>query len=174
MKKNISNDIKDYPDSDLLFPSRYVKSAEVKQVGRPFPLTIRRIEPRHELQKKGSGKEYKPALFFKETDKAMVLNKTNTKRLAEALGKDPRKWIGARIVPCIERVDSFGKEVEAIRIDVEATIASNGNSAPAAAPAPAPQNSGGLIQGQTWDELGPGDQDEADLARMAAEAEQAQ
>jgi hypothetical protein len=169
MKKMISNNINDYPDSDLLFPSRYVKAAEVKQVGRQFPLTIKKIEPRHELQKKGSGKEYKPALFFRETEKAMVLNKTNAKRIAEALGKDPRKWIGCRIVPCVERVDSFGKEVEAIRIDVDATAAAN-----RAKGAPVPQQEQTPQREPGWDDLGaPDEPDEAELARQALEAEQA-
>lgn len=164
MKKMVSNNINDYPDADLLFPSKYVKSADVKLVGRPFPLTIRRIEPRHELQKKGSGKEFKPALFFKETERGIVLNKTNAKRLVEALGKDPRKWIGCKIVPCVERVDSFGKEVEAIRIDVEQTIAANRGKA-AAAPEPEQQREPG------WDDLPQQEMDEAELARLAAEAE---
>lgn len=163
MKKLISNNINDYPDADLLFPSRYVKSADVKLVGRPFPLTIRKIEPRHELQKKGSGKEYKPALFFRETERAMVLNKTNAKRIAEALGKDPRKWIGCRIVPCVERVDSFGKEVEAIRVDVDATRAANrGGTVPQQEVPP---------MREPGDDFDVPPQDEAELARLAAEAE---
>jgi hypothetical protein len=168
VKKLVSNDIKDYPDSELLFPSKYVKSADVKLVGRPFPLTIRRIEPRHELQKKGSGKEYKPALFFKETERGIVLNKTNVKRLAEALGKDPRRWIGCRVVPCVETVESFGKMVEAIRIDVEATIAAN-RARPATQTTPNPPP---LEREPGADDDAP-PVDEDDLARAAAEAENA-
>lgn len=164
MKKAQSNNINDYPDADLLFPGRYVKAAEVKQAGRPVPLTIARIEPRHELKSTSGKVETKPCLFFRETDKGIVLNKTNSKRLVEALGKDPRKWIGCRVVPAVEKVDGFGKKVEAIRFDVDATRDAN-RGRPVAAPEPPQEREPG------WDDLEEPPVDEAELARQAREAE---
>lgn len=154
-----SNDINDYPDADLLFPGNYIKSAEVALAGRPIPITITSIDPRHELKRQGSKKpEYKPAIFFKETDKGFVCNKTNAKRIVEVLGKDPRAWIGKRVVFCIENVESFGKMVDAIRVDIKETRAANAGQKRG--------GNGGALPSNP-------DPDEAALAAAAAEAERA-
>lgn len=158
--KKPSNNLSDYPDVDLMFPSKYVKSAEVKAAGRPIPLTIVRIEPRHELQTTRGGKEYKPALFFKETDKGVVMNKTNANRLKDCFGPDPRKWIGKRVVFCVERVDGFGKKTDGLRVDADKTEAANQGRAPE--PPQQEQESG-------WSQLR-GDADEQALADAAREA----
>lgn len=158
MKKE-SNNIGDYPDATLLHPSKYLKSAEVKLAGRPVPLTIARIEPRHEA-KTDRGTEFKPVLFFRETQKGVFINKTNTARLVECFGKDPRKWIGCRVVFRVEVVDSFGKKVEAIRVDIAATM-KTARSGAASAPAAATHS-----DESTWSE-----NDEAALADAAADAE---
>lgn len=165
MKKN-SNDINDYPDADLLFPGRYIKSAEVKLSPKPVPLTLLRIEPRHELQRTKGGSEYKPALFFKETDKGFVLNKTNNKRLKEALGPDPRKWIGCKVVIGVERVDSFGQKVDGMRVNVDKTKAAN-SGRQVQQPEPSPE------QESSWSKLETDiEADEQALADAAREAEQ--
>lgn len=158
--KRESNNIQDYPDAALLFPSRYVKAAEIALAKKPVPLTIARIEPRHELKSTNGKTESKPCMFFKETPKGVVLNRTNCNRLVEVLGKDPRKWIGARVVFCVERVDGFGKKTDAIRVDTEQTIAHNRGQR-ATEPEP-----------QSWDDLQQPEPDEAELARQAADAEQ--
>jgi hypothetical protein len=163
--KKMSNNIADYPDSDLLHPGRYIKSAEVKVAGRPVPLTIVRIEPRHELKGNKGASEFKPCLFFKETEKGTPLNKTNTKRLADCLGKDPRKWIGCKVVLCVERVDGFGKKVDAIRVDEEATRAAN-RAKRTAEPEPAQEDPFPMAEENS-------EPDELELSRQAAEAEQA-
>lgn len=153
MKKQ-SNRIEDYHDASLLFPSRYIKSAEIAAAGRPIPLTIKRIEPRHELKSSGGKTELKPVVFFAETEKGVVLNKTNAGRLVEVLGKDPRKWLGGRVVFCVERVDGFGKMTDAIRVDVDASRDANRNK-----------------RAEPEREPGIDDFDEAQLAAAAYEAE---
>jgi hypothetical protein len=66
-------------------------------------------------------------LFFAETDKGLVLNKTNTAALAGILGRDPRKWIGKKVVLRGEPGRYFGEMRTPIRIDIQATKRANGN-----------------------------------------------
>ncbi len=165
MKKQ-SNNIQDYSDFELMFPGKYLKAADIATAGKPVPLTIARIEPKHELKSNKGKSENKPCMFFRGTDKGVVLNKTNAAALAECIGRDPRVWIGCVVVFRVERVESFGKHVPAIRVDVQATREANVNGKRGqAAPEPPPQS---------WDALG-GDVEpnEAELAQAALEAENA-
>lgn len=125
--KKPSNNISDYSDFELLHPSKYLKGVEIKAAGRPIPLTIERIEPRHEMKGKNGESESKPCLFFAETDKGCVLNKTNAAALAGILGRDPRKWIGKKVVLRAEPGRYFGEMRTPIRIDIQATKRANGN-----------------------------------------------
>lgn len=127
MSRKNSNDINDYPDSDLLYPSKYITCGDVLAAGRPVPLTIAKIEPRHELAKtKQKPAEKKPVLYFWETDKGFVMNKTNNKRITAAIGRDPRTWLGKKIVLFVDHeVESFGKIVDGLRVDQAATMKLN-------------------------------------------------
>lgn len=159
-----SNDINDYPDIKLLKDSPYLSGAEIKaafeKTGKRTPLTIERIEPRHELRSKSGGKEFRPVLFFRETDKGAVLNATNIKRGGASLGSDPRKWPGKKIV---FREEDDGQHKDTLRIDVDLTKRSNRAPAQTRPVEPPPRE--------------PGDDDapemsEDEIARLAAEAEQ--
>lgn len=157
--KKPSDDIKDYADFELMFPGRYIKGVEVKAAGRPIALTIKRIEPRHELAGKKGDTESKPAIFFSETEKGLVLNKTNAGSIAEVLGRDPRKWIGRKVVLCSERGKFGGVVRDVVRIDTDETRAAQSRASTAAAK-------------PSWDGLEQdAPVDEAELARQAAEAE---
>lgn len=152
--KKPSNNINDYSDFELLHPGRYLKGAEIKAAGKPIPLTISRIEPRHEMKGKNGESESKPCLFFEETDKGCVLNKTNAAAIAGVLGRDPRKWIKKRVILRYETGRYFGELRTPIRIDIAATKRANGSNA---APDDEPQS----------------DFDEQALAAAALAAEQA-
>jgi hypothetical protein len=52
-------DLTKFAHVDLLFPSKYLKSADLR--GRDVTITIEEIEPRHELVSK-QGKELKPII----------------------------------------------------------------------------------------------------------------
>ncbi len=127
--KKPSNNINDYSDFELLHPGKYIKGAEIKAAGKPIPLTIARIEPRHEVRGKNDELETKPCLFFEETEKGCVLNKTNTAALGGVLGRDPRRWIKKKVVLRAEPGRYFGKLQTPIRIDIAATKRANGASA---------------------------------------------
>lgn len=119
---------------ELLFPTEYVAAAELK--GRDVTLTIARVQV-DELQRKGSSaKERKPIIYFTETKKKLVLNKTNAKTIAALYGGEVSAWAGKRIT-LFPTTDKFGREtVDCIRIRPKAPPAKG-----QAAPAPAQQQS---------------------------------
>ena len=55
-------------------------------------------------------------LTFQQRKKAMVLNKTNARRIATMHGDETDNWIGREIVLYPDLVDMQGKTVEAIRV----------------------------------------------------------
>jgi hypothetical protein len=65
----------------------------------------------------GKTKEDVVAIAFEETDKLMVLNKTNAKTMTK-LFNTPKveKWIGQKITLTATKVQAFGQTVSAIRI----------------------------------------------------------
>ena len=66
-------------------------------------------------------KEMKFCLHFKELDKPMILNKTNAKAIAQVLGSaNTEDWVGQRVTLYVATVDSFGKQVEAVRVKLRA------------------------------------------------------
>lgn len=150
--KQRSNNIEDYPDAALLTPSKYIKKEELQASG-PCALTVTRIEPAHEL-KSERGTELKAVLFFRETEKGMVLNVTNNGRMVECHGRDPRQWIGKKIV----LKSGVNKGKAGVAIDTAATIrlpAAGGQRRQPAQPAQPP----------------PAYDDEQQLADAAREAE---
>lgn len=112
-----SNKLADYPHVDLLFPSAYLKGAEI--LGHDEVVTIKAIEPRHELKKTDNSKDYKPVVLFEETDKKWVMNKTCAQVIARMYGPEILNWIGKRITLTTERGTWFGKTSDAIRVRPE-------------------------------------------------------
>jgi hypothetical protein len=97
---------------ELLFPSRYLKAADLKG---PTPLTIEAVTV-EDIRTSG-GKEKRPIVYFKErTDKALVLNKTNALVIAMMHGGETDDWAGKPIVLIPARVPFGNKIVEAIRV----------------------------------------------------------
>jgi hypothetical protein len=78
-------------------------------------LTIANVTMENMNSGKG-GAQSKPCLRFKERDKLMVLNKTNAKTLAAALGPETENWKGARVTIAAPIVDAFGKSARSLRI----------------------------------------------------------
>ena len=62
----------------------------------------------------------KPIIHFEETDKALVCNLTNGKRIANNLKtKDFDGWVGKEITLYSEKVEFKGDMVDAIRVKIE-------------------------------------------------------
>lgn len=64
------------------------------------------------------GKEKKLALSFAGKEKKLVLNKTNTGRIADAYGTDSDGWLDQPIILYEEKVEFNGSLVPAIRVRV--------------------------------------------------------
>lgn len=106
------------------FPSHYLKASDL---GEAQPVvTIDRVE----VEPVGRGKEMKPVVYFAGKQKGMVLNKTNSKKIAEiASSPDTDDWRGVEIKLFTTEVDFQGETVEAIR--VKAPLATKAKPKPA-------------------------------------------
>lgn len=120
------------------FPSNYLKASDLGEV-QPV-CTIDRVE----LEPVGRDKEIKPIVFFKSKQKGLVLNKTNSKKIAEIAGSpDTDDWSGVAVKLYATETEFGGETVECIRIKNAKPTATtkkhvNGNKAAAAAVATAP------------------------------------
>lgn len=114
-----ADDLKNYNHVDLLFPSNYVKAADLK--GKSVPVVIERIVPREELVMAGNKKDYKPVVFLRGKEKGWVLNKTNAKSIAKVYGNEITAWLGKTVVIMMAMVENRGDMVEAIRVNVALT-----------------------------------------------------
>lgn len=99
------------PNINDLYPSNYLKASDL---GDAQPVvTIDRVE----VEPVGRGKEMKPVIYFTNKQKGMVLNKTNSKKIAEiASSPDTDDWRGVQVKLYSTEVDFQGETVEAIRI----------------------------------------------------------
>ena len=110
------------------FPSKYVKSAEIPEEG--ISLRIDRIEF-DDVDGKGTRK---PVLYFSKAKKGLVLNVTNSKKIASVLGTaETDEWVGQVVTLYRSETEYAGETVDCIRV----RAAKNGKPAPVAAPAPA-------------------------------------
>ncbi len=103
-----------------LFP--YLEGEELK--GSSLTLTIKDIRQEKMQSHKGQP-EIKWVLYFQETGKGFVINKTNAKRIAILHGKMTGAWVGKQIALYTEEVRAFGEVHNALRVAV--AIPSNGN-----------------------------------------------
>ncbi len=101
---------------DLMFPSRYLKAADFE--GKPVALTISEVI-RDKVQMATGQKAEKYILRFKETDKELILNKTNAKGIAKLL-REPKavNWAGSTIVLKPTTCEAFGEIVDCIRVEM--------------------------------------------------------
>jgi len=99
------------PDIGKIFPSRYLKCSDLH--GREITVTIKEIK----VENVGQKKDMKPVAYFKNADKGMVLNVTNSKRIAMIAGStDTDDWPGHKIVLYPTETEFAGEQVECIRV----------------------------------------------------------
>jgi hypothetical protein len=102
------------------FPSNYMKADDLED--GDLTVTIRDHSPVEwaEFQQKGKPTpDNKPVLYFQHPReaKALVLNKTNWKTIADVLGTDETDdWGGKQITLYATEVESFGETVLAVRV----------------------------------------------------------
>jgi len=113
------------------FPSKHLKASDLK--GAIVPVTISHLE----IEEIGQKKDKKPVLYFAGKDKGLVLNKTNSKRIADLLGSpETDDWAGQKIALYPSETEFQGDTVECIR--VKAALGKNG-AKPKPQPEPEPE-----------------------------------
>lgn len=96
-------------DINEAFPSKWLKASDLG--GNQPTMTISDVKY-EEVGDDGN----KPVIFFEETDKGIVLNKTNATNISEKYGTKTEAWRGKKVILFTTWVDFNGKSVEAIRI----------------------------------------------------------
>lgn len=99
-------------DFDQLYPGRFLKSGEL--LGKKRTVTIEDVEI-DELENE-KGKKIQGIIHLKETDKQIVLNKTNGLCLRGMFGRKLGDWVGKRITIFQDQVRFGPDTVDAIRI----------------------------------------------------------
>lgn len=87
-------------------------------VGRPITLTIDRVEIEEIITPTTGEVTEKPILFFKESKRPLILNKTNAAALAKVFGRETDQWTGKAVELFAETVKAFGKVHNAARVRV--------------------------------------------------------
>lgn len=115
MAKHWKEEYFDYP-----YMGAYSLMAEDGQTHSNITVTIKDIKVQEVVGEKGK-KEKLPVAYFNETEKPMVLNKTNCKSIQQLTGIMIGKgWIGQSVVLTVEKVKSHkGGFVNALRVDVK-------------------------------------------------------
>jgi hypothetical protein len=98
-------------DFNQLYGGKYLKADDLPEEG----VQVMKITA-YSVDEVGKTKEVKCVLSFAETDKQLILNKTNANTLAELYGKDWAGWVGKRIALYQTPVDFQGKTTMAVRI----------------------------------------------------------
>ncbi len=95
-----------------LFPSRWLTAADLDS--RDWKMTV--IGLKIENIGQPPKNEDKPILYFKGTEKAMVLNKTNGMLISSQHGPETDNWMGKVITLYPTRVKAFGGLHDCIRV----------------------------------------------------------
>lgn len=101
------------------YPSKYLKAdADVPEEGF-LVLTIKTVEMEEIGQ--GTDAQDKPVIYFRETQKGLVLNKTNWGLIAKALGSDDTDTWEKRKIALYSTDVQFGKDMtRGIRVNSKA------------------------------------------------------
>jgi len=96
---------------DELFPSPYLKHDDIGD--QDMALTI----SNYDFEAIGVDQpEMKGVLYFEETDKKLVLNKTNAGTISEIYGKEITQWVGKPIALYKTEVSFAGRTVWGVRV----------------------------------------------------------
>jgi hypothetical protein len=109
---------------DAAFPSKYLKAADIGETD--LALTIKEVVM--ETVGQGEEAEGKPIIYFNETEKGLVLNKTNTNTIKGLYSAETDNWVGKTIALFATEVDFAGKQTLALRVRMRPPQAkTNGN-----------------------------------------------
>lgn len=80
-------------------------------------LTMRIMSVREEQIESKQGTEAKAVMYFHGSNKGLILNKTNIKRLVAMFGADTDQWLHNWVTIYAEKGNWFGRSGWAVRID---------------------------------------------------------
>ena len=95
---------------DDLYPSKFIKAGDLKGQDVNLIITSQTVE------EVGKAAEKKPVLYFKGTDKGLILNRTNANTIGKAYGQDTSAWKDKRITLFGAETDFGGETVSCIRV----------------------------------------------------------
>ena len=90
-----------------LFPSKYLKASD---------LDGDEVFSMESVNQEELGDQAKPVVYFKESEKGLVLNRTNANTIASQHGQDTEKWAGKRITLFATEVDFRGQQTLALLV----------------------------------------------------------
>jgi hypothetical protein len=93
-------------------------------------LTIQSVD----MEELGQDQDEKPVLYFAETDKGLVLNKTNCDAIAQLYPGQIGDWIGKKIALYATEVSFGGKTMMGVRVRLRVPEAQAPTPEPAGAP----------------------------------------
>ena len=98
-----------------LYPSKYLSALDLDGMEQAV---FKILSIRHEaIQNPEGGTEEKPVLRFEDTEKGLILNRTNADTIAGLYGSEVESWTGKRITLFVEKdVHAFGKKWDVVRI----------------------------------------------------------
>jgi hypothetical protein len=97
--------------SNDVYPGRFLKAEDLSDAD--LTLTIKEAK----MERFEQTGEEKPALYFVENEKGLIINKTNWKRIVEETGEeDSDNWPGKKVTLTIVEAEFKGDVVNAIRI----------------------------------------------------------
>jgi hypothetical protein len=130
-----------------MFPSKWLAAADLDDADLTVTIrgcTFEEVTPT----------ERKWVLWFEETEKGMVLNKTNSKMISQLLlSDDTDDWVGRKIILFPTQVDFQGDQVDAIRVRKKLPAAGKGKGGKAKP----------MTQAEADEALGDGARDEEDI-----------
>lgn len=110
-------------DFRILYPTKYVSAADL--MGKEITKTIRTVKL-EDLEGNDGTKKRKVIVYFSDSEKMWVVPRTCGEALRVMFGNDTDKWAGKRVTLYPRKVDSFGEEVDAVRVkgspDIKAPI----------------------------------------------------
>jgi hypothetical protein len=104
-------------DFDNVYGSKMLSAAELGDGKLRVKIKFLSREP---LQGRNPGEQPRDRIVVDlvGTEKRLVLNATNFKTLRDALGRDPKNWIGAEIGISAETTTFTGRPVKGLRVKV--------------------------------------------------------
>lgn len=116
--------------------SKYLKASDIGEEGDTMDLVIKAVE----FEDVGKDKtENKLVVYFRDKEKALILNVTNLKRIAKMYGEETDDWPGKTITLFATETEFAGETVACIRVRSGGKAKSSA-AAPSDAPAPAPSD----------------------------------